>query len=90
MLSRMSSGELTEWQAYYALEPFGPDMAYVGSAITSSTLANIYRKRGSKAYTPVDFMPKFEKVEQTLEEQLQWAAMFTTALGGQDLRSEES
>ena len=81
----MSSAELTEWIAFYNLEPFGGDTKYIGDAITASTIANVNRKKGSKAMKPDDFIPKFEaKKEQGLDEMLQVAKMMTAALGGED------
>lgn len=74
--------------AFYKLEPFGADADYLGHAITASTIANVNRKKGSKALKPVDFMPKFEHQEQTTEQQLQFASMITEAFGGKDLREE--
>lgn len=88
MLRRMSSRELTEWMAFYALEPFGGDHAYLGDAITASTVANVNRKKGSKATKPGDFIPKFEREAQTVDEMIQVAQMLTVGLGGQDLRSD--
>lgn len=84
MLSRMSSAELTEWMAFYSLEPFGGDVPFLGSAITSSIIANSNRKKGTKAMKPEDFIPKFEKKrEQSADEMLQFAKMTTIALGGE-------
>lgn len=88
MLSRMSSAELTEWIAFSNIEPFGVEVDLIGHAITSSTVANVNRQKGKKAYTPEDFMPKFEKRQQTVEEMIQFAEMFTVALGGKDLRED--
>jgi hypothetical protein len=60
----------------------------MGHAITASTIANVNRHKGGKAYKPADFMPKFSKREQSLGEQLQFASMMTIALGGEDLRKD--
>jgi hypothetical protein len=89
MLRRMDSRELTEWMAYYSVEPFGGDTEYYGSAIVAATVANSNRKKGSKAAKPADFIPKFEKQEQTVDGMIQIAQMMTIGLGGQDLRSEQ-
>jgi hypothetical protein len=91
MLERMSSQELTEWLAFYTLEPFGGETQYVGHAITAATVANSNRGKGKKAAKVEDFMPKFgPKKAQTVEEQIQFAAMFTAAMGGTvDLGGEE-
>lgn len=83
MLRRMDSKELTEWIAFYSLEPFGGDTQYIGHAITAATVANANRGKG-KPHKIEEFMPKFgPKHQQTVEEQIQFAAMMTAALGGE-------
>jgi hypothetical protein len=89
LLSRISSRELTEWSIYYQLEPFGSQIDLLGNAITSATVANVNRRKGSRAFKPADFMPEFDKKAQTVEEQMQFAVMLTAAMGGQDLREED-
>jgi hypothetical protein len=81
----MSSAELSEWMAFYAVEPFGGDTGYIGHAITASTIANANRGKG-KAFKPADFMPQFDKQPQGIGEQMMIAEMFTAGLGGKDLR----
>jgi hypothetical protein len=88
MLRRMSSQELTEWMAFYSLEPFGREIEMYGHAITASTIANVNRDKNSKPFKPGDFVPKFQLGEQGVNEQLQIAEMFTAALGGSDLRED--
>ena len=88
LLERISSRELTQWMAFYKIEPFGAEAEYLGHAITASTVANVNRKKGTKALKPVDFMPKFETQIQSTDQQLQFAAMITEAFGGKDLREE--
>lgn len=59
LLSRVSSRELTEWMAFYELEPFGWEAGLLGHAITSSTVMNSRRsKKSDKVFVPQDFMPK--------------------------------
>jgi hypothetical protein len=89
MLERMSSRELSEWLAFYSIEPFGGETPYIGPAITSMTLANINRKKGSKPLKVDEFIPKWEVKKQTASEQLQFAETLTIALGGKDLRPEQ-
>lgn len=75
--------------AYSSLEPFGTEADYLGHAITASTIANVNRGKNQKAYRAEDFMPKFEKKQnQTPEQMIQIAEMFTVANGGQDLRGD--
>jgi len=90
LLGRISSRELTEWMAFSQLEPFGAEAGYVGHAITASTVANVNRGKGQKAYDVQDFMPTMGKKEpQTVAEMIQFAEMYTIALGGKDLRDKE-
>ena len=90
LLGRTSSRELTEWMAFEQLEPFGSRASYYGHAITAATIANVYRKKGAKAYTAEDFIPKFTPPKaQTTTEMIEFAAMMTAALGGQDLRERD-
>ena len=88
LLDRVSSRELTEWMAFSQLEPFGSETDFVGHAITASTMANIHRGKGKKAYSISDFLPKPKK-EQTIEEMLQIAHMMTIGMGGKDLRGKK-
>jgi len=85
----MSSKELTEWIAFANLEPFGAEADYLGHAITASTVANVNRPKKKKAYKPDDFMPKFGRKKQSVEEMIQFAAMTTIGMGGKDLRQTD-
>ena len=72
---------------FYEIEPFGTDVELLGHSITSSTIANVNRKKGSKAFSHDDFMPKFErKKTQSIDEMIGLASIMTTAMGGEDLR----
>ena len=85
MLERMSSYELSEWMAFYLLEPFGIEAEYVGHAITASTVANMNRPKGRKAYTVEEFIPR-KKKKQSMDDMKQIAELMTIGLGGKDLR----
>lgn len=61
LLARIGSDELTEWMAFYQLEPFGDFRADVRSGIMASTFANANRARDAKPFTPEDFMPFVDK-----------------------------
>ena len=61
LLARMGSDELTEWMAFYQLEPFGDFRADLRSAIVASTLANAHRSKEGKPFIPEDFMPFVDK-----------------------------
>lgn len=44
--------------AFARLEPFGFDVDMYGHGITASTIANVNKKKGTKAFQPDDFVPK--------------------------------
>jgi len=77
-LSReLSSKELTEWMAFYSLEPFDDLRADLRAGIISSTIANAHRTKG-KAFKPSDFMPYLEKEEENLDEATAIKRMFSS------------
>lgn len=86
LLERVSSRELTEWMEFARMEPFGSEASYIGHAITAQTVANVNRQRGKKAFKVEDFMPKFERHEQSVDEMIQLAQMLTIGMGGKDMR----
>jgi hypothetical protein len=92
LLARISSRELSEWAAYFELEPFGEERADVRAALVAATVANTARdpKKRRRAFQVQEFMPRFErKPKQTWEEQLALVEMFNVALGGRDLRGKD-
>jgi hypothetical protein len=60
---------LTEWQIYDAIEPFGEQRADLRAGIISSTIANVNRGKGQKAFSATDFMPYLEKQEDQSSEE---------------------
>lgn len=90
LLNRISSRELSEWIAYASLEPFGPEVESFGHAMTAATIANVNKGKNQKAFRVNDFMPKVEVQDQTPEQMIQIAEMFTAGLGGTDLREENT
>lgn len=81
-MDKHTSRELTEWAAFLQLEPHGEDRADLRAGIVASTIANANRKKGTRAFKPSDFMPKFEQQEQTLEQQKAAAEAVALAFGG--------
>lgn len=61
LLARVGSDELTEWMAFYQLEPFGEVRADLRSGVVAATFANAHRTKDSRAFTPEDFMPFIER-----------------------------
>jgi len=54
----ISSLEFTEWQAYYALEPFGEEIADLRHGVATAVLANVNRNPQArpKPYAAKDFI----------------------------------
>ena len=82
----MSSRELSEWMAFFSLEPWGTEVEDWRAAMIAATVANGYRdpKRRRKPYEPKDFMPRYEvpeAKEQTVEEQTHILKMWARLLG---------
>lgn len=63
LLAQTTSLELTEWRAFYDLEPFGDLVADQRHGIAQSLAANLQRdsKRRPEPYVPEDFIPWNEK-----------------------------
>lgn len=91
LLKRVSSLELAEWMAFYRLEPFGEERDDLRTGIVASTVAETARdtKRRRRPYRPKDFMPQFDRMQQTWEQQLAVVEMMNRALGGKDLRRKQ-
>lgn len=91
LLARISSQELSEWMAFYSLEPWGTEVDDLRAGIIASTIANVNRdpKKRRKPYKAQDFMPVWggrggghEKRQQTAEEQKRIIQMWNALLGG--------
>ena len=63
LLARIGSDELTEWMAFYQIEPFGDMRADLRSGVIASTFANANRVKHARAFSPEDFMPFVERTE---------------------------
>ncbi len=53
----MTAIQLREWELYFNEEPFGHDLGFYQSGIIASVIANVNRGKGSKPFTPEDFIP---------------------------------
>lgn len=85
VLEKHTSRELTEWLAYLQLEPQGEERADLRAGIIASTIANVNRKKGTRAFRPDEFMPKFDRFdrqEQDIEQQKAAAEALILAFGG--------
>ena len=52
----LGSAELSEWIAFYELEPFGPRRDNYHAGMIAAMIANSNRAKGAKAVSPSDFM----------------------------------
>tara|TARA_Y100000590_G_scaffold391489_2_gene468153 strand:+ start:3406 stop:3708 length:303 start_codon:yes stop_codon:yes gene_type:complete len=67
----VTSSELTEWFAYYQLDPWDGSRRHdLPAAIVASTVANVNRGKNSRPLQPTDFMPDFDgrHSQQTAED----------------------
>jgi len=71
-MRHISSAEFTQWQAFYQLEPFGPEAQSWRAAMLASILANVNRdpKVRRKPYTVSDFMPEVPMTPKEKQEDL--------------------
>jgi len=69
LLQRIDSRELTEWQIYFGMEPWGTEVDDWRAGMVASTIANVNRdpKKQKKPFEPKDFMP--ERVKEPAPEQ---------------------
>jgi len=62
MLEQIDSRMLTEWQCYYALEPWGDERADWRAGNIASNILNVNRtEKSQKLWTPKDFMLTVEE-----------------------------
>ena len=57
VLAKHTSMELSEWEAFYEIEPFGPRTESWLLAQIAATLININRKKGKTPVHPEDLLP---------------------------------
>ena len=95
LLGRVDSRELTEWMAFYQIEPFGAERGDLQAGIVASTVANVHRdpKKKREPFKPADFMPEFGKRPQSQrrpdwQKQLSFVEKLNAAFGGKDLRDK--
>ena len=86
MLSRIDSKELSEWAAYYSIEPFGYfRSADLPAGIVASTIANCNRTKNSKTFSPKDFMAVGEQAQGKAMEEDEMQNILQ-AMTGQELK----
>ena len=82
LLQTMDSKEISEWAAYYSLEPFGYfRSADLPASIIASTLANCNRAKNSKTFTPKDFMLVGEHSKKQVMEENEMKTVLQAMIG---------
>lgn len=64
LLTRISSREMSEWIAYYGIEPWGAERDNLHAGIVASTTANLWRGEADEPLKASDFMLRFEEEER--------------------------
>jgi len=88
LLARFDVWELSEWEAFYMLEPFGPGFESLRAGIIASTIANVNRGKETKPFIPSDFVISYKKERennkkvQTVKEQREAMRSIVAAFGG--------
>lgn len=67
----LSSSDIAEAMAYDRIDPFGNKRSDLQAGIVASVIANANRPKHGKAFTPQDFIARFDKAEKTNEVQTQ-------------------
>ena len=63
LLERIDSRELSEWTAFFEIEPWGTEVDDWRAGLVASTIANVNRdpKKQKKPFQPKDFMLERDK-----------------------------
>ncbi len=59
MLARIDSAELTDWMAYYRIDPWGGERGDLQAGIVASMVGNVNLKDGAEPLGPSDFALTF-------------------------------
>lgn len=68
LLNRIDSRELSEWQAFFQLEPMPEQRADYRSGVVASVIANTNRAKKSKPFEPTDFTPDYDKAPKKTDQ----------------------
>ena len=55
----IDAAEFAEWMAFGRFDPYGEERADLRAGIVAATIANVFRKKGTRALKAADFMPRF-------------------------------
>jgi hypothetical protein len=85
LLARIDSRELSEWSAFYGLQPFGDEPADIRTGIIASTVANCLTT--GRSFKPSDFLPEYRQPEEAQNDQdIKDAVLRMNALLGGSMR----
>lgn len=78
---RMTAREFRQWQALYAIDPWGPERIDLMLARVAAVIANCHTKGG---FSEHDFLPKFRATEdaERTDDDIRYAVMKWNALMG--------
>lgn len=65
VLARHTSRELSEWMAYFELEPFGPLVEDERAGAIAATILNTTPSKSQKTYQPSDIFPRLKEATET-------------------------
>lgn len=60
VLARHTSRELSEWMAFFELEPFGPLVEDERAGAIAATILNTTPSKSQKTYQPSDIFPRLK------------------------------
>lgn len=86
LLATIDSHELSEWEAWFGLQPFGDDVESWRSGTIAAVIANCNSKRGK--FKAQDFMPKTHKRrgrmgwEEIKRNAMAWVSVMTSGRSG--------
>lgn len=65
LLARISSLELSEWMAFYSIEPFGTERDNLHAGVVASATVNLWRDSDDEPARPQDFLLQFGAQDDT-------------------------
>jgi hypothetical protein len=81
LLGRLDSQELSEWMAFYSIDPWGDQRGDLRNAMLLAHVVGMMRKRGTMPPHPREFMPFTDRIRyQTPEEQKAFFRVLTRRL----------
>ena len=67
LYSRLSAVDLAEWEAFYRIEPWGPERGDMQAGIVASAVAAYSLRPPRRLYRPDEYIMEFGKREEDVE-----------------------